>query len=133
MPGEAQVGFNGGLVLGCNGRGDVYVPKSVVLRRPDDNTAAVSGLDRRAEVVVVVIGDGVLACAVLGLDEKGGGGEFAVWPWAVLGGDGWRCGGCYVLPLTLALSHGEKGIDGLAGFGNQAFVAVQVITALGLA
>ena len=38
-------------------------------------------------MVMVVVGDGVLAVGVLGFDEEQAGGELAVRPWAVLGGE----------------------------------------------
>jgi hypothetical protein len=76
LPWEAQAGCDDGLVLGRRGRGDIYPTEGVVLRRPDDDAAPVRGLDGRVQVVVVVIGDGIAACAVFGLDEKSGGGEF---------------------------------------------------------
>jgi hypothetical protein len=80
LPREAQARFDGGLVIGRRGRGDAYLDEGAVLRRPDDDAAPVRGLDGRAEVVVVVIGDGAAACAVLGLYKKGSGGEFTVRP-----------------------------------------------------
>ncbi|MSS75398.1 MAG: hypothetical protein EXR90_00440 [Methyloglobulus sp.] len=62
------------------------------------------------------------------------GAERTIWAWAVLGGDFRLCGG---LPLTPALSpaiyRAERGRYCLLAFGDQAFVAVQVIAALGLA
>jgi hypothetical protein len=86
----------------------------------------------------VVICYGVKPCAVLGLDEKGGGGEFAVWPWAVLGGDCGFCGGGD-LPLSPAYTlsptvyRAERGRYGLLAFGDEAFIRVQVVAARGLA
>ena len=75
-------------------------------------------------MVVVVVGDGVLAVGVLGFDEQQAGGEFTVGPGAVLGGDDW----------SLVAGHAAISIQAnvLAGFGDQAFVGVQVVAALGL-
>lgn len=69
MPRKPQVGFNDGLIVGRGGRGDAGLAEGTVLRRPDDNAAAVRGLDGRVQVVVVVVGDSVGVFAVLGLDE----------------------------------------------------------------
>ena len=79
-------------------------------------------------MVVVVVGDGVLAVGVLGFDEQQAGCEFTVGPGAVLGGDDWSCVTC------CCSCYAAVGVqaDVLAGFGDQAFVGVQVVAALGL-
>ena len=122
LPRKPQVRCDRGLGEGGGGRGDGGLPEHIVLCRPHNVAGLVGGLDGRTQVVVVVIGYGVLSGAIFGLDEQCGGGEFTVRLWAVLGGDfGWGCCG---YTLTPALSHGERGRYWLLAFGNQAFVAV---------
>ena len=72
-------------------------------------------------MIVVVIGDGVLAFTVLGFNEQDSSGELAIRPWAVLGGDGRCCGSRYRLVCIDA--------DNLLAFGDQPFVRVQVVAA----
>ena len=79
-------------------------------------------------MVVVVVGDGVLAVGVLGFNEQQAGREFTVWPRAVLGGDDWSCVACSRSGRT-AISIQA---DVLTGLSNQAFVSVQIVAALGL-
>ena len=87
LPGQAQVDGDGGLV-GCGRwRGDAGFAEGVVAGGPDDVACFVSGLQRGLQVVVVQVDEAVLTVAVLGFDKQGAGGEFAVGPGAVLGGD----------------------------------------------
>ena len=74
-------------------------------------------------MVVVQVSKAVLAVAVLGFDEQGAGSKFAVRPRAVLGADLGRATGADA-------AIGVQG-DGLRAFGDQAFVGVQVVGALG--
>jgi hypothetical protein len=70
LPREAQVGLDGGLVVGRGGRGEGGLPEGVVLCRPDDDAAPVCRLDGCVQVVVVIVGDGVGVFAVFGFDEQ---------------------------------------------------------------
>lgn len=88
-------------------------PQAAVFGTPNEFTRLVGGAQRGAQVVVVEVGVGGLrrvACCALngGFDEDGVGAPLAVGLPAVLGGD-------------LALG---------VGFGDQPFVAVEVVDAL---
>ena len=121
LPRQAQVDGDGGLVGSGRWRSDAGFAKGVVAGGPDDVACFVGGLQWGLQVVVVQVSKAVLV--VLGFDEQGAGGEFAVGPRAVLGGDLGRATGADA-------AIGVQG-DGLRAFGDQAFVGVQVVGALG--
>ena len=83
-------------------------------------------------MVLVVVGNRVLAVGVLGFDEQQPSGELTVGPRAVLGGDDWGCVACTCSCTCSGHAAISVQADVLAGFGDQAFVGVQVVAALGL-
>jgi hypothetical protein len=74
-------------------------------------------------MVVLVVGNAVGAIAVLGLDEQRAGGKRVVWFDAVLGSDD----GATDAADTLIIVE----CDVLGGFGDESFVGVQEVGALG--
>ena len=124
LPRQAQVAGNRRFI--CRGlRGDDRRPaKCGVAGCPNDITRLVSSLDRRIQVVMVVVSHRVLTVAVLGFDEQHAGGELAFRLGAVLGGDLRYSAGCGAAVLV-------KG-DGLGGLGNQPLIGIQIVGALGL-
>ena len=78
LPRQAQVAGDGGSVCGGLRGNDGGLAKGVVAGCPDDVACFVGGLDRGAQVVVVVVGNSVLAVGVLGFDEEQAGGKCTV-------------------------------------------------------
>lgn len=116
---QTQLAGDGRVLLGgrrCDDRGP---SERVIGRSPNDISLFVRGLNGRAQVVMVVVPVDHLAAAVGGLHKQRTGGELAVWPRAVLAADFWRS---HLLNATVSSE-----LNLLPCFGNQAFVAVEVV------